>query len=272
MGLSLCYELRLRGNAAAARSCMERLHDFALGQSFKRVLDLVELRPPDIAVEDQDELSGEYERLLNIFGSQYAQRKLRNGEDAWIDIPPQHVIAFGIDLAKGSEYAQLGLASHPAVIERELEGETVILETDFAGVYSWSQCCKTQFAGSQQYGGFDNFLVAHLGLVRCLDYLETLGVEVKVRDDSEFWEHRDEQKLRATLAEWQELIAAFTGQMKDQLEKEAPDVKLTSPILEAPDFEHLEAKGFDAWTSKSQSADDDESPDDAAADDGATKP
>ncbi len=247
MGLSLCYELRLPGDAAEARECLLRLHEFAQTQSFAEVNDLVELRPPDISADEQDELSGEQQRLLTIFGSQYGQKKLRDGREVWIDIPPQHVLAFSIHPAEGAEFAQFGLASHPAVIERQDGAESLIIETGLTGRYSWTQCCKTQYAGLQQHGGFENFRAAHVGLVNCLDFLAENGVQVEVRDDSGYWEHRDEDQLRKSLTEWNGLIAAFAGQMKDRLGAD-PEVQVSAPILTAPDFEHLEAKGLDEWT------------------------
>lgn len=255
MGLSLSYEFRLRGSAAAARECIQQLHEFAVTQSFREVFDVVELGAPDRDNEDEAVLSPEQRRLLRIFGSQYGQKRLKDGTEVWIDIPPVHLIAFGIDLAEGSEYAQIGLASHPAVVERVQQGETLLLETELAGVYSWTQSCKTQYAGLQQHGGADNFLQAHVGLVRCFDYLQSLGVEVQVSDDSGYWQQRDEQKLRQALADWNELVAALAGQLKDQLGT-GGEHGISGPILTAPDFEHLEARGLDSWTDDDE--DDDE--------------
>lgn len=247
MGLSLSYEFRLRGDADAARHCIERLRDFAITQDFREVYDIVELGAPHGTADDAAALSSEQQRLLRVFGSQYGQKRLKDGSEVWIDIPPLHVVAFGIDLAEGSEYAQLGLASHPAVVEREQQGERLLLETDLAGIYSWTQSCKTQYAGLQQHGGIENFLQAHVGLVRCFDFLQSLGVEVQVADDSGFWQHRNEQQLRKALDDWNELVAALAGQLKDQLGTSGAG-GISGPILTAPDFEHLEARGVDAWT------------------------
>ena len=86
MGLSLCYELRLTGDAAKARDCLRQLHAFAHTQNFEEVTDLVELRAPDLPPEDQDEVSEEQSRLLTVFGSQYGQKTLKDGREVWIDI------------------------------------------------------------------------------------------------------------------------------------------------------------------------------------------
>ncbi len=247
MGLSLCYEFRFAGDVAAARQCLAELHQFAKTLDFSSVFDIVELGAPDRPADEQDELSPEHARMLKILGSQYGQKRLRDGSEVWIDIPPKHVIAFGINPADGSETAQFGFATHPAVVEHAHQDQTLIIETGLTGRYSWTQCCKTQYAGLQQHGGASNFLFAHVGLVRCLDHLVTLGVDVEVKDDSGYWEHRDEAKLRQSLSEWNHLVAAFAGQLKDQLGGDAEHA-IRAPILTAPDFEHLEAKGLDAWT------------------------
>lgn len=248
MGLSLCYELRFAGDVTAARRVLAELQQFAKSLDFSAVSDIVELGAPDGSEDDQDELSPEHARVLTILGSQYGQKTMRDGTEVWIDIPPKHVIAFGINPAEGSETAQFGLATHPAVVEHVHQDQTLIIETGLTGRFSWTQCCKTQYAGLQQHGGASNFLFAHVGLVRCLDHLITLGVDVDVKDDSGYWEHRDEARLRQSLTEWNHLIAAFAGQLKDQLGGQA-DHGIKAPILTAPDFEHLEAKGLRAWTS-----------------------
>ena len=36
---------------------------------------------------------------------------------------------------------------------------------------------------------------AHLGLISLLEKAEQLGAELKVNDDSGYWDHRDQQRL-----------------------------------------------------------------------------
>lgn len=257
MGLSLSYELRMHANANEARRLIQQLHEFAIAQSFQEVSDIAEWPLP--AGHESDELSAENERWLKICGTQYGQKRMPDGETVWIDIAPTHLVAFAIQPAEGSETAQFGLACHPSVIEYDYQGASQLIETDLAGVYSWAQCCKTQYAGLKQHGGFDNFAQAHCGLVKLLDHARELGIQVEVKDDSEYWEQRDRDKLRSSLEEWNGLIAAFAGQLKDRL---GPQLEhgIQAPIFTAPDFEHLEAKGLDAWT---HSSDEDDAPRDA---------
>lgn len=256
MGLSLCYELRVTADAARARQFVQQLHEFAESLPFQQVSDITEWPVPTGA--GAEELTTEDEQWLKICGTQYGQKKMPDGQDVWIDIPPLHLIAFGILPAEGAETAQIGLACHPPVIDYPHAGVSHILETDLAGVYSWSQCCKTQYAGLQQYGGFPNFEQAHVGLVKLLAHAQDLGIQVEVKDDSGYWDERDLAKLHASLDEWNGLIAAFAGQLKDRL---GPQLEqgIKAPIFTAPDFEHMEAKGLDAWTNSPDDQDEDQS-------------
>jgi hypothetical protein len=242
MGLSLCYEFRCQAPAAQARQVVRHLHHLAIEHGFAEVSDVNELRedgsgPPD----------AETTRWLSIFGSQYGQKTMADGQDVWVPIPPRHVVAFSILPADGAETAQIGLAAHPAVVEYDHKGTKLFIETGLAGIYSWAQCCKTQYAGLKQHGGLPNFLKAHRGLVDLLDQAAATGMSVEVKDDSGYWEHRDDARLADALERWNGLVAAFAGQMKDHLGTDN-ETGVQGPILTAPDFEHLEAKGLADWT------------------------
>uniref|UniRef100_A0A7C2NYU0 Uncharacterized protein n=1 Tax=Schlesneria paludicola TaxID=360056 RepID=A0A7C2NYU0_9PLAN len=242
MGLSLCYEIRQRTDAAGARRIVGKLRDLALSLDFDEVSELIEFRG-----EPGEHRDDETERLLSIFGSQYGQKTMPDGQEIWVPINPRHVVCFAIQPTRGSETAQVGLAAHPAVVEYEHLGTTHYIETGLAGVYSWSQCCKTQYAGLKQYGGVANFLRAHLGLVAFLDQARQTGLSIEVSDDSGYWADRDRTKLEQSLDRWNGLIAAFAGQLKDRLGTDA-ETGVQAPIFTAPDFEHLEAKGLADWS------------------------
>jgi hypothetical protein len=197
MGLSLCYELRCQADAAKAKRAVRRMRKLALALDFDDVSDVV-----DWQGEPGDHLDDDETRLLSIFGSQYGQKRMPDGQDVWVPINPKHVVCFSIHPTSGSETAQIGLAAHPAVVEYEHGGKTHYIETGLAGTYSWAQCCKTQYAGLKQYGGVANFLRAHLNLVAFLDQIPTKGLSVDVNDDSGYWDDRDVTKLEQTLARW----------------------------------------------------------------------
>src|SRR5205085_6000041 len=98
--------------------------------------------------------------------------------------------------------------------------------------------CKTQYAAVPQRGGDQNFLRAHVSLVELLDAAKALGIEVQVHDESQYWEHRDKQRLLAELHRWNCLMAAVTGRLKDELGDDAIQAAMT----EFSNFEHLEAE------------------------------
>lgn len=242
MGLSVCYEFRANVGGDEAREIVQALHDAAVALPFQNVNEVLELHSSN----SEDDLDPQDAHWLRLFGTQYGRKLRVDGEECWIEIPPKHVIAFGVRVAEGSETAQFGLAAHPPVVEKEIAGRNEWIETGLAGIYSWAQCCKTQYAGLQQFGGAENFLRAHLVLIDLLDHARDLGVQVDVHDDSGYWVDRDQERLVSSLREWNGLVAAFAGQLKDRLGKGKDGVQ--APIFSAPDFEHLEAEGRAQWS------------------------
>ena len=76
--------------------------------------------------------------------------------------------------------------------------------------------------------------------IKVLDQAKSLGILDEVSDEGDFWEKRNIRALAEEVGEWNEMIAAFAGQMKDVLGDE-----LEAPITDYSDFEHLEARGQD---------------------------
>ncbi len=241
MGLSLGYEIRAKVTLEEARQLVQRMHEAALDLPFEAVSDLCEWR-----LEDADD-DPESTRFMELIGSQYGKKIMPDGEERWVNIPPKHVLMCNVSPAEGSETAAFGLAAHPPAVEYVYRDQTLLIETGLAGQYSWTQVCKTQYASLQQHGGVENFLKAHLSLIKLLDFIATLPVTLQVSDDSGYWEHRDEAELRRQIASWNGLVAAFAGQLKDQMGTD-PETGVQGPILTAPDFEHLEAKGLAEWS------------------------
>ena len=108
-------------------------------------------------------------------------------------------------------------------------GKETIIPAEFG---KWRSFCKTQYA--------ENFLKSHLGVCAMLEKLQELGFKVNVNDEGDFWTKRDVKALVVEVAEWDAMIAAAFGAMKDALPN---GLTLESPITERPDFEHLEMKG-----------------------------
>ncbi len=87
-----------------------------------------------------------------------------------------------------------------------------------------------------------NFVRCHLSIVELLDASQKRQLaKVEVNDESDYWDHRDVRKLAETVGEWNEMVAAVAGQLKDA----AGGFQLEAPITQFSDFEHLEAKGRD---------------------------
>jgi len=60
----------------------------------------------------------------------------------------------------------------------------------------------------------DNFLQAHLGIIRLLDYAQTLGVLGDVEDEGGYWEKRSLKALVREVDIWNNSIAVGHGVRK----------------------------------------------------------
>ncbi|MFT3881725.1 MAG: hypothetical protein QM703_18955 [Gemmatales bacterium] len=203
-----------------------------------------------------------FERYDHSFrrGSLCLPRKREDGGDEYVEVPAQHALFFHMNI-RGAETASIGLASHPPVVihhEDVIEkgpnggitkhlgkGAPIEFPTRRRGYFSWHSFCKTQYAGNPKYGGEQNFLKAHLGLIELLDKIDDLGVAVRVRDDSKYFKHRDVNRLLSSLREWNGLVASVVGRISDVLSQHSTGKSVVAPIKDRPDFEHLEAKGME---------------------------
>jgi hypothetical protein len=75
-----------------------------------------------------------------------------------------------------------------------------------------------------------------------LENQNRLAVSVRIRDDSRYAKHRDVNRLLRSLRDWNAIVANFVGKLNDALEDHRGSI--VAPIMERPDFEHLEAKGI----------------------------
>ena len=78
----------------------------------------------------------------------------------------------------------------------------------------------------------------HLSVIALLDYAKALGILADVDDEGGYYQRRDIEALAKEVGEWNEMIAAGAGRLKDLI-----GGGIVSPILKFPNFEHLEAKG-----------------------------
>jgi hypothetical protein len=252
MGLTVYYDWKTKADLPAARRMIARFRALALKLPFDDVSEIREQDPPD-GKPAFCPYDGSFPQ-----GGLHLPRKRRDGEEETVHVPAIHALFFCVRV-QGAESAPIGLASHPSVVlhrediikrnkdgserERRLgRGDPVEFPTRRRGYYSWHSFCKTQYAGNPKLGGEANFLKAHLSLIELLDQIRAAGVQVRIRDDSRYANHRDVDRLLRSLRDWDALVAKIVGVFGDALGSESGT--LIAPIKERPDFEHLEAKGI----------------------------
>lgn len=221
MGLTIHYQLQCAGQTpSSVRQLIEQLRQKAMDLPFQEVAEIVEVSGDSA---DCDKIDREDPNAwLLIQAGQYVEKAGRHHR-----VPPTHVIAFSTFPAEGSEPANFGLARYPSANPgRSAESD-----------WSWSSFCKTQYASNPARGGAENFLRAHLSIVKLLDSAAELGILKEVYDEGSFWEKRDIAALVAEVGDWNAMIAGWAGQLKD-----AFGDAIVSEIARFPNFEHLEAQ------------------------------
>lgn len=227
MGLTLHYSLKHKGDEKSVRQRIEQLHQAAQDLPFKELGTLVDLKGKDCEFAHRDREDPLRWLLVQADGS------LKLDQHSWMGVPPTRVIAFTTWPGDGCEAANFGLCQYPTTVEHQDRR----LRTKLAG-WSWSSFCKTQYASDPQCGGLGNFLRCHLSVIALLDKAKELGLLESVRDEAGFWDNRDVKALVPEIASWNQMIAAFVGQMKDGL-----GGSIEAPITEFRNFEELELAG-----------------------------
>jgi hypothetical protein len=237
MGLTIHYSLRSSTRSPKkARELLARLRGRALDVPFERVDDIIELSGPECNYEQYDREHPS--RWLLIQAGAFVDDPRNKGYS--YGVSPTHIIAFSTWPGNGCEEANFGLCRYPATIEVDnpvRRGQRQKIRTRRGG-WRWGSFCKTQYASNPEVGGIQNFLRCHLSVVRMLDHAKELGILQSVSDEGDYWEKRDIEALAREVGHWNEMVAAFAGQMKDIVGDE-----LISAIAAYPDFEHLEAAG-----------------------------
>jgi hypothetical protein len=133
---------------------------------------------------------------------------------------PSSTIGFTVDAGEGCETATFGLMRRGANLTGEAD-------------WHWWCSCKTQYASLVSE---EHLVAVHTGLVAILDAAVTLGLEVRVTDESGYWESRSTVKLTDSVQKMNRLLARFGGALADAL----GDKKIEAPIFQHREFEHLE--------------------------------
>jgi hypothetical protein len=236
MGLTIHYSLQTDLTSTGdIRHLVESLRQFARDLPFKEVGELLEFKGED-ADYDQTDKENE-DRWFKIQSGAYVTI-----DDRHYSVQPSHIVGFRTWPGEGCEPANFGLCRYPAFLDAPTDsGRKKRLATKLNG-WRWSSFCKTQYSSAPECGGIENFLRCHLCVVKMLDFIKSTGlVNVEVHDEGEYWENRDLGKLAREVGEWNEFIAAFAGQLKDQASQQG--VVMEAAITGFANFEHLEAKG-----------------------------
>jgi hypothetical protein len=206
------------------------LRERALDLPLQQVGDVLELSGEECDYQRRDQHDPQKWLLVQ------ASRDVAQG-DCYYPVTPTHLVAFSALPGDGCEPANFGLGVYPAAIEVGPNRLKVRIPTEIKG-WSWASSCKTQYASDPSCGGVPHFLRCHLTVIKLLDHARQLGILESVSDESGFWDGRSLESLAKTVGEWNAMIAGLAGQFKDWF---GDDV--AAPILQYPNFEHLEANG-----------------------------
>lgn len=251
MGLTIHYSLSLPAKATLSevRQRLGALRQACLDLPMQEVGELMEFRGEECAFEKRDRedpvrwflcqadshIYFKYERS----GKPIAVQDVVNGTYGRT-VLPEHIVGFSTYPGNGCEECNIGLSRFPrtVTIQNRWNGKNHRLPVEDGGGWKWHSFCKTQYANEH---GLENFLRCHLSVVAMLDAAKRLGFGLTVNDEGHYWEKRDVHALVKEIGEWDQIIAAFGGSLKDAAE--SVGMKLEAPILARKDFETLEMKG-----------------------------
>lgn len=232
MGLTIHYRLSTdRTEADDARRLVQEFRRLAQQLLFQEVGTIFEFQDEQCRRQGAEDEHA----WLKIQAGQYLQVDGKH-----LRVEPLHILAFTTLPGAGCEPANFGLARFPAFVSDEHDSRKQT-RTNLHG-WRWRSFCKTQYASDPAAGGSANFVRCHLSVISLLDAIKNRQLaEVEVSDESDYWEHRDVHRLAAVVGEWNEMIAAVAGQLKDAVS----GFELEAPITNYSTFEHLEARGHD---------------------------
>ncbi|MBW4512341.1 MAG: hypothetical protein KME64_38490 [Scytonematopsis contorta HA4267-MV1] len=223
MGLTISYKLSLN-NAGVdeVREKITTLRNLATKIPFSQIDEQVELEGEACRLDEED-VHDPY-----IFLKIRALKQVESSMDCLSYKSAKYMICFDTLPGEGAETAAFGLASYEKVAAKNN--------------WYWTGFCKTQYASNPEYGGLENFFKCHLIVVKMLDLAQKLGITCEVHDESGYWDNRNKKELAAVIRSHNIMMAAFTGKLKDDLQKSGIG-STAAAIFDFPDFEYLEAEG-----------------------------
>ena len=90
---------------------------------------------------------------------------------------------------------------------------------DNSGNWDWASFCKTQYA--------EEFVKAHLLVIRILDECKRLGILKEVHDEGHYWETRDLGKLGHNINESTKMIEGLFGKLAKTFGKKNIEAPIT---------------------------------------------
>lgn len=229
MGLCITYSLLLKGaTRQEVRELLGELHREAGELSLEDLEELVDLEGEACHLLKGDPKTPDPDFKVK-FGAMTMEDLAVIHNRGKERIPScKNLIGFEVFPGAGCSTCTFGLASQAATPDE----------------WQWYDYCKTQYASSPEYGGLEHFLKCHLAVTKILDGCQRLGILEDVSDESGYWEERKLEGLIDCLRRYNFFTAAAIGTAKDLLEPLG--YKAEAPILNRPDFEHLEARGRSA--------------------------
>jgi len=221
MGLTIHYSLKA-SKTDDKLALMLAAQQFAAQQIKPKELSQVKHFTGKQIKQHQDDVNSDW-RWSVIQSGEY----IDIGDRSSIPVYPKEAYLFRMWPGEGCEEANFGLCSYPATTE--FNGQRI--KTRLSG-WRWSSFCKTTYA--------NEFVKCHLMVVAMLDWFDDHGLIEHVSDEGDYWEDRDIQALAATHGDDLSMIAAFAGALKDGF----GDGNIAAPILDHPNFEHLEMQGL----------------------------
>jgi hypothetical protein len=247
MGLTIHYDLSLPAETTESEvlARLTTLRREALALPFEAVSELVRFVEADLdgpspirglSVERLEDVVNVHARFVRdeLYRESIGVTYDEAADDGYFNIEapeglPVVVLGFTVAPGVGSEPAAFALA--------RLSGH------NRSSRWLWRCFCKTQYASAKSE---EHFLTCHTSLISLLDSARRIGIEIDVRDEGGFFEHRDEAKLLEYLDGMNLLIAKFAGRLSDAFTEAGGDTRqVQGEIFRHPDFERLETRGLD---------------------------
>lgn len=185
MGLTVHYELQLSLNRDDATREMFLLHQRVEQLPVQSVSPLGVCNKPKII----DGFSAGDEEVL--YSGQY-------GDTQYVRVHPDWACGFHANIGPGCESLSFQLYGYPATVRapsHSLRKSYRVLKVNRPNLTGYG-FCKTEYAGSPQHGGPENFLKCHLTVIRALEIAKSFGLLIRVKDESGYW---DSMELRDLL-------------------------------------------------------------------------